>query len=49
MDKDGNTGEALPLDLDNMRRIIENVVDMGAYEFKATPFQSILLSDRNSR
>ena len=32
LDEDSNTSEPLPLDLDNGERIIEDVVDVGAYE-----------------
>jgi hypothetical protein len=37
LDNDGNTSEMLPIDLDGLRRIVNGIVDRGAFEWQRLP------------
>jgi hypothetical protein len=48
LDKDGNTSEAIPLDIRGRTRVLDTSVDVGAYEFDSTVTFSVKVIDSSS-
>jgi hypothetical protein len=48
LDKDGDTSEAIPLDIRGRNRVLDTSVDVGAYEFDSTVTFSVKVIDSGS-